>query len=240
MFEKIEVYRLKKKKSVHIAEKILELIKSGELKAGDKLPSEREIAKQLGVSRPPVREAISALELTGMVKSISGDGTYVQEPVKEDFGRSQTLSILEESESPFEALRVRRAYEASNVEIAIEKATDEDISRLEEILWEMAEAVDTRDLDKYFSVNSDFHLAIAAATHNSLMEKILGYLLDITNQKLWKEAVQKYFADHEHVGEYLKRHQKMLSAIKDKDKELAKEEIRRHFDETVEEVKKYL
>lgn len=99
------------KKSTLVARWVLEQIRARRYPEGTKLPSEREIAQILRVSRPPVREALSALQIAGIVEIRPGDGTYVKSaaPVPETV--DTTLSVLEEGESPFEVMQVRRILE---------------------------------------------------------------------------------------------------------------------------------
>lgn len=223
-----------------MAEQIIEAINKSEYKVGDKLPAERKIAEEMGISRVPVREALSALQIVGIVESVTGDGTYVRGSGESTLIKSRALSVLERSESPFEAYRARRAFEISIVEIAVDEATPEDLAAIEGVLKRMDETVEARDFDGYFEANRDFHLAIAQATNNSLIEQVIRYLLDIMDQQLWKEALQKHFSKYEHIKEYKQKHHRIFNAIKDGDKKRAVEEMRNHFDRTVEEVKRYL
>jgi DNA-binding FadR family transcriptional regulator len=77
-FDKLPTYRFQKRSSI-IAEQIVNKIRSGEYPQGSRLPPERAIAEQMGVGRPSVREAISALQIAGLLESRPGDGTYVQQ-----------------------------------------------------------------------------------------------------------------------------------------------------------------
>ena len=94
-FEKVAQTRFKSKGAI-IAEQILEQIKSGEYQAGSKLPPERVIAEQMGVSRPSVREAVSALHIVGVLESRPGDGTYISETLAIDDLILRVQNILEE------------------------------------------------------------------------------------------------------------------------------------------------
>jgi len=229
-----------KKKSTHVAEQIIDAISKGEYKVGYRLPPERKIAEEMGVSRVPVREALSALQIVGIVESIIGEGTYIRRSAENTLVKSQALSLVEEHESPFEAYRARKIFEAAIIDTAIDQADHEDISKIEGALKRMDEAVNKRDFDGYFKANRDFHMAIAQATNNSPIKNIIDYLLSILGQQLWKEAAQKHFTNYEHIKEYLHKHRRILDAIKGKDKNRARTEIESHFNETVEEVKKYL
>lgn len=229
-----------RKKSSLVAEQIIEAISRGVFKEGDRLPSERKIAEEMGTSRPPVREALSALQIAGVVESLTGDGTYVKGKVKNQLLRSKAIAVLEENESPFEALRARKAIESAIVQLVISEVQDADLKIIHEIVEEMRNAIEKHDLDGYFESNKKFHLAIAGATHNSLFVKILEYLLNIADQPLWMEAVQRYFSDYHHIRAYFYEHQKILRAIEIKDLDSAQALIRDHFDRTVKEVKDYL
>jgi len=229
-----------KKKSTNVAEQIIEAISKGRYQVGDRLPPERKIAEEMGVSRVPVREALSALQIVGIVEIVVGEGTYIRRSAESTLVKSQALSLLEENESPFEAYRARKIFEAAIIDTAIDQAAQEDLTKIEGVLKRMDEAVDRKDFNGYFKANRDFHLAIAQATNNSPMRNIVDYLLSILDQQIWKEAAQKYFSNYEHIKEYLQRHHRIFEAIKDKDKKRARTEIESHFDETVVEVKKYL
>jgi DNA-binding FadR family transcriptional regulator len=105
------------KKSMLAAEWILEQIRSQIYPEGTKLPSERDIAQTLGMSRPPIREALSALQIARIVEIRPGDGTYVKSAVPANEMVSDTMSVLEESESPFEVMQARRVLEEGIVKI---------------------------------------------------------------------------------------------------------------------------
>jgi len=229
-----------RKKSTLVAEQILEAIAKGVFKEGDRLPAEWKIAEEMGTSRPPVREALSALQIVGAVESVQGDGTYVKANIRNQLLRSKAIAVLEENESPFEALRARKVIESAIVELVISEVQEGDLQSMREILDEMGHAIEARDLDRYFETNKKFHLALARATHNSLFIKILEYLLSIADQPLWMAAVQRYFSDYNHVKSYFREHKKILGAIQTKDLEEAKALIHAHFDRTVKEVKDYL
>ena len=238
-FEKIKGSGTKKK-STHVAEQIIDAISKGKYQVGDRLLPERKIAEEMGVSRVPVREALSALQTVGIVEIVIGEGAYIRRSAESTLVKSQALSLLEENESPFEAYRARKIFEAAIIDTAIDQADHEDLARIEGVLKRMDEAVNKKDFNEYFKADRDFHLAIAQATNNSPIKNIIDYLLSILDQQIWKEAAQKHFTNYEHIKEYLHRHHRILDAIKGKDKNRARMEIESHFDETVEEVKKYL
>lgn len=238
-FKKIIDFEGKKKSSV-VAEKILESIQHGIFKRGEHLPSERTIAEQLGISRPPVREALSALKIMGVVDIIVGDGTYVKKDIIRHPPNLKAITMLEENESPFEVLRARQAIEPVVIQIAAKEADDEDLSVLRLKLKEIKQAIDNHDFESYFKANRNFHLSIAKATHNSVLVRIMEFLFEVENQPLWREVCQKHFSDFDHLNVYFPQHQEMLEAIEAGDRDHASILAYDHFSRTVHEVNRYL
>ncbi|UCH19672.1 MAG: FadR family transcriptional regulator [Deltaproteobacteria bacterium] len=215
-------------------------IQQGIFKRGQRLPSERTIAEEMGVSRPPVREALSALKIMGVVDIIVGDGTYVKRDIQRRQSNANAITMLEENESPFEVLRARQAIEQKILEIAATEADEEDLADLRLKLKEMKEAIDIHDFELYFQANRNFHLSIAKATHNSVLIRIMEFLFEVENQPLWREVCQKHFSDFEHINFYYPHHQEMLEAIESGDRDKAKMLAFDHFSRTVNEVNRYL
>lgn len=238
-FQKIRDFEGRKKSSI-VAEKILVSIQQKVFKRGARLPSERTIAEELGVSRPPVREALSALKIMGVVDIIVGDGTYVKRDIQRQQANSSVIAMLEENESPFEVLRARLAIEPKILEIAATEADEEDLSDLRLKLAEMEAATDSHDFELYFQANRNFHLSIARATHNSILVRIMEFLFEAENQPLWREVCQKHFSNFEHINFYYLQHQAMLAAIESNDLNRARKLAVDHFSRSVNEVNRYL
>jgi len=228
------------KKSTLVAEWVLEQIRSQVYPEGTKLPSEREIAQTLGMSRPPVREALSALQIARIVEIRPGDGTYVKSASPANEMVSSTMLVLEESESPFEVMQARRVLEEGIVRVAAVQAATDDVERLRQVFERMQDAVEHGNLSHYFQTNREFHLAIATATHNSVLWKLLNSLLISEEKKLWQESIQRYLTDPDHIKAYVERHKRLLEAIEKGDADLAVHEMHEHFSGTVEEVRDYL
>lgn len=221
-----------KKKSIQVAEQIVEAIQQGVYKIGDRLPPERVIEQQTGVSKSCVREALSALQLAGVVERIPGSGTYVRSSA-EGIG---ALALLEESESVEEALDARRVIERGVVQLAIDKATGKQLDGIEEIWKQMKALLKEKDHEGFFELNERFHLAIAEATDNSLIAKVVHLLLKITRQRLWKQTITEYFLkDENRFQQSIEEHHQILSALRNRDKEMAERVMEEHFS-TVERI----
>src|SRR6266545_4791402 len=152
-FQSIEPRRLYRQ----IADQIRTLIGSGEFPAGARLPPERDLAKQLGVSRPSVREALIALEVEGLVEVRIGSGIYVLTP-------SHESKRAEAAAGPFELLRARYVIEGECAALAAKSAKRPQLAAIEDALGQMgrelADAKQPREGDR------QFHLRVAEATGN--------------------------------------------------------------------------
>ena len=158
-----------------VMKEILESIKSGDLKSGDKLPPERELTKMLGVGRSTLREAISALVLVGYLEVIQGRGTFL----KIDF-QSVKLSALEltnvqTAASIIDLVEVREILECNAVKLAARRADSIDIHRISEVLARMRETVD--DIKRFEKHDFDFHITLAEATRNQMIFEMMKLIV---------------------------------------------------------------
>ena len=235
-FEKLAQTRFKKKSSF-IADQILHMIKTGEYKAGSRLPSERTITEQMGVSRPSLREAISALQIVGILESRPGDGTYVATPIATEDIMHRAISVLEEGDSPFEFMEARKAMEIGAVRLAIKVASDSDLAALKEAWEEKCIRGRRGDLDDYQRYGKEFHLAIARATKNRVIETITDKLLDMIIQPLWVNMRREYFLkDLSRIEQMLDIHDRIVKAIFKRDRDEAVHAVEIHYDIQIEQV----
>lgn len=235
-FEKINQPSFKKKSS-YIADQILSLISAGLYPAGSKLPSERSMTEQMGVSRPSLREAISALQLAGILESRPGDGTYVRGSTLSEEAINQTLDVLERCDSPFENLQARKAVEIGVIKLAIQTASEEDLLAVKGAWEEKCRLGRQGSLEEYLSYGKDFHLAIARATKNRLIEAIMDKLLDLSTQPLWIKMRREYFIkDPSRIELMLDIHDRIVQALLKRDTEAAVREIEFHYDIQIEQI----
>ena len=235
-FEKVAQTRFKKKSSF-IADQILRMINTGRYKAGSKLPSERVISEQMGVSRPSLREAVSALQIVGILESRPGDGTYVSAPLAPEDLTRQALTVLEECDSPYENMQARKAMEIGAAQLAIKVATDADLILLKEAWDEKCERGRRGNLEEYLLYGKEFHLAIARATKNRVIEGIMEKLLDLTIQPLWINMRREYFLDDpSRIELMLDIHDRIVKAISNRDTARTIRELEIHFDIQIEQI----
>lgn len=223
VFERIET----KKVYVRIVEQILDLIREGYFKVGDKLPPERIIAEQLGVSRPTVREALSALEIVGLVESKTGQGTFIHSVDLESL-KPRAVSLLQEEASPSEILEARRVVETDAAAFAAQRASLEEISEIEKALQALQ---DETAQSGRFSMETDrwFHLAIANAAGNSVLRELVTTVLDLTRQTLWGMMREKTHAMPDRPEKALQHHRAIYEAIRDRNVEQARAAMLDHL-----------
>ena len=168
LFEPVATARI----SSAIVDQIRELIGSGRLGAGDRLPSERELAEQFGVSRVTVRDALRSLEAVGLlrIKVGANGGAFLRAPSSEDAGRGMSDMLLMAELSPEDVAEARLVLELNTVMLAVRRAEPEDIEALRSICERSAALVARGEYDVHLSW--DFHERLAAATHNPAPEMI--------------------------------------------------------------------
>lgn len=152
-----------------IADSIEETIAENQLQPGTRLPSERDLAQQLGVSRATVSQAIRVLEQRGLVQMQVGSGAYVTNKARSVFVDSMERLFVFRNCSPEDLMNYREMLEPGIAALAAEHATTEDIARIKEFLEETDQAWNKGDVDRHVAADSSFHEALARATHNELV-----------------------------------------------------------------------
>ena len=215
-----------------IVQQVEESIQRGALKPGDKLPPERDLAEQFGVSRTAVREAVKALREKGMVEAYPGRGTFVMEvsshPIRLSLDRMVKAGQGEGSRYLTE---VREMMEPEIAAMAAERADGEDVAALRESLAVMDGA--KRDPDAFIEADLDFHLALAEAAANpiilSLIDSIVGLLRE---QRMGIFQVE----GGPERGQY--HHKRILEAVEHRDSGGAREAMKAHMRQVREDSRK--
>ncbi|MBD3423425.1 MAG: FCD domain-containing protein [Candidatus Latescibacteria bacterium] len=214
-----------KKKSANVAEEIMRAIRMGEFKPGESLPSERKMAVQMGVSRNSVREALSALQIVGIVESKAGSGTYVTSYDKKvDIERA--LSLVRDSEDLMEIWEARREIEKILARMALRRAESEDLDELRSVLELFEDAVEKGDYQDYHRANQSFHLLIADLADNIYLKNALEALMEVTGEHLLKNLVPDY---QQYMEKSLSIHKRLLKLIHSGDERDIERAVNRHF-----------
>jgi GntR family transcriptional repressor for pyruvate dehydrogenase complex len=211
-----------------VAAQIQGLIVSGTLKPGDRLPPERELAVKFGVGRSSLRDAIRTLEVMGIVESRHGSGTVVRDLSTDSLVVPLASVLAHKRGLVAELLDVRRMIEPALAARAAANATEEELSRLEDILRRQAEKV--RRGERSIEEDSEFHYTIALAARNSVVLKVLDVLMDLLRESRARSLQVPGRPDRSYAG-----HRRILRAIKRRDGPAAEAAVRKHLKE-IEEI----
>jgi len=214
----VEVQRLYRQ----IADHLSALIAAGEFPEGSRLPSERELAVQLGVSRPSVREALIALEVAGKVEVRVGSGIFVaaRRPVA-------IPDPSKEGQGPFELLRARALVEGEVAAEAARTAKPDEIEAIRSAVAQMK--AHQRRKESAETADRNFHLGIARATHNSALVSVVQDLWDRGRGDIWKR-MEHHFQTPELRAATFRDHQAILVALEARDARAARSAMRHHLE----------
>ena len=205
-----------------IAAQLSALIASGEFAVGQRLPSERELASQLGVSRPSLREALIALELEGLVEVRVGAGIWVTAAS----GRTPASPGQQEGEGPFELLRARWLIEGEIAAMAAREATTTDLASIRAALTEM-ERLEKKQQD-FSASDREFHLRIAASTRNGVLQAVVEDLWDRGRGAMWR-LMEQHFQTPALQAASVADHRAILQALAAHDPREARNAMRAHL-----------
>ncbi len=203
-----------------VAGRIQDLIREEKIGPGERLPSERDLATKLSVSRASLREALISLELTGHVEVRGGSGVYVVEKVE------VPANMQEVGPGPFEVLSARRLIEPEVAAIAARVASDSAIDSILRAAEEMERFHDIKLSNEL--ADRAFHLSIARATGNSALVGAIEYLWD-QRGRLW-HRLSEHFQTEALRQETLTDHRRVLQAIMARDPAEAKRAMRAHLE----------
>jgi len=205
-----------------IADQLAELIRRGEFKPGDRLPSERDLSQQFDVSRASVREALIALEIDGLVDVRVGLGVFVNAAPA---ANSQTAALAEPG--PFEVLSARYLLEGETAALAARNGSAAEHARIRETLQLMAQEVDASGI----GLNADalFHLRIAEASGNSALVHLVHQLWSFRDSAMFRK-LDEHFDSPERHQEAIAEHRRVIEAIERRDADGARAAIVVHLD----------
>ncbi|WP_210642785.1 FCD domain-containing protein [Pseudomonas sp. Tri1] len=238
-FDQIRQRRL----SDDIVERLEGMILEGTLKSGERLPAERTLAEQFGVSRPSLREAIQKLAAKGLLVSRQGGGNYVVESLGSTFS-DPLLQLLESNpEAQRDLLEFRHTLEASCAYYAALRATDVDRERLKAAFEELQDCYSRHDevsRAEEGAADARFHLAIAEASHNAVLLHTIRGLFDLLKRNVVTNIGGMYKQRSETRDMLISQHRELYQAIMDGQAEQAREVSSRHIlyvQEVLEEVR---
>jgi GntR family transcriptional repressor for pyruvate dehydrogenase complex len=208
-----------------VADRLVTLIGTRELKPGDPLPTERELTQAYGVGRSSVREALRMLESQGVITP-GAKGTFVVASVANPLNSSYRLLLtLDEDADVHDIFELRRILECEAAALAAERRRKKHLAEMDEAIEEMEAGLEEPSGDRYIDADLRFHIAVAEATGNRLvlhsMEAVRGVI---------RRALMPIFLVPNSPERSLEQHRLIRAAIADRDPDRARDEMRAHLD----------
>jgi GntR family transcriptional regulator, transcriptional repressor for pyruvate dehydrogenase complex len=204
-----------------IADRLRTLIAARHLEPGDRLPSERELAQQLGVSRTSIRQALAALRSIGLVDVRHGDGTYLMRPADELVPTLAIEMLHIEADHPM-VWEAREALEVHAARLAAGRRTRDDLAAMHDALAAMTEAIDCGEDGT--DGDAALHRAIVRAAHNPMLEQLFVSMAEAIDRT---SAASLSIPDR--PPESLRAHRAIVEAISDADPERSASEMTSHL-----------
>jgi GntR family transcriptional repressor for pyruvate dehydrogenase complex len=206
-----------------VALQLAEMIKSGRWKPGEKLPSEAELCRAMGVGRSTIREALKSLAFTGMVWMRAGGGTYVSEGPQRLLDGVLRNGEMETEKDLRDICESRLILETALAAMCAERASAAEMKELRDLVEEMERHLD-RDDRRFMELDLTFHMTIAGACGNKILIKVLNEVRRALQQ--WMEKSPESPGSRERA---LVHHRRILEALEARDPEKAERAMRRHL-----------
>jgi GntR family transcriptional repressor for pyruvate dehydrogenase complex len=208
-----------------IVAEIRDKIISGELKEGQMLASQDDLAKEMGVSRASLREALNHLRLMGLIETRHGSGSVVRRKTPVAFIDSLSSLLTMDRASAAELLDARLYLESAVVAVAAKNASEEDLKGMKQLVKGMERDFKVGDIESFTSRDVQFHMLIAQSTKNRVLAKVVEIIRDILRQ-----FIKKFFATvPASVSDAIEYHRRIYEAIKDRDPEGAQRHMEAHI-----------
>ncbi len=224
-FQKIEAERL----SLAVVRQIEALILRGILRAGERLPAERDLAERLGVSRPSLREAIADLSGRGLLETRPGAGLYVAEVLGSAFSPALIALFAAHHEAVFDVIAFRRDMEGLAAERAAALGTDSDLAVVDSVFRRLEAAQSKRDATEEAELDTAFHMAIVEAGHNIVLLHMMRSMYDLLRQGVFYNR-QVIFRGRATRATLLDQHRAINAAIQARDPAGARRALEAHMD----------
>ena len=231
MFKKISPRKI----SDDIIEQFKDMLAKGEITQGDELPSERELAESIGVSRPPLREALNTLQAMGFIEIKPRSKIIVKSVAPKSLEDPLSILLEDDIEKVFELLDIRRELEVWAACKAAERSNSEDIERLKLIIHHDQTNLKSDRNDA--KTDADFHVAISIAAHNTVLSHMMAFCYNLlwNSQKIARKRIFKKEGNRKVIAE---QHSQLFEAIRDRDCKRASAAARKHIDFVERELKK--
>lgn len=208
-----------------IAGRIAQMIAEGELAPGDRLPGEHDLARRFGVSRPSIREAMIALEMSGLIEVRTGSGAYVLAQPSEQ-RRQARIAIGEAGPGPLEQFKARALLEPELAAEAARQATAAEIDELEQITDRIEQSI--RKVHHIGPDHYRFHEQLAAASRNSILARCVSDLIQLMQAPLW-QVTRARVDTAEGLQAGLAARRRIIECLRARDAKGARQAMRQHL-----------
>lgn len=223
-FQKVEPEKL----STSVVRQIEKLILQGILRAGERLPAERELAERLGVSRPSLRDAIAELQKNGLLTSRAGSGIYVAEVLGSAFSPALTALFASHDEAVFDYIAFRRDLESLAAMRAARLGSDTDLAVVQAIFDKMAAAHSKRNPEDEARLDAQFHMSIIEASHNVVMLHMMRSMYELLKGGVFYNR-QIMFKQRTTRDMLLDQHKAINDALQARDPDAARAAVEAHM-----------
>jgi len=211
-----------------VTEQIMTLIANGDLKPGQRLPSERDLCASFDVGRSSLREALRCLSIMGVLSARVGDGTRVAKDGSKFFSKVCEWRLISEQNDIENLMETRIALEGSTAARVAASGTEDEIALLKSLVEEMKAALQSENEKRFGALDIEFHLKIAEFSGNKLLSDLVLMLRNQLAQGLRKVLLLPQAAQYSH-----KEHSAILRAIEKRDETLARHEMQTHLQEAL-------
>ncbi|AZQ68576.1 FCD domain-containing protein [Silicimonas algicola] len=223
-FEKVQPEKL----SQSVVRQIELLILRGVLRPGERLPSERDLAERLGVSRPSLREAVAELEEAGLLCARANAGIFVSDALSQSFSPALVRLFGSHDEAVFDYIDFRRDMEGLAAERAARLGSDTDLAVVESVFQRMEMAHGKRNPADEARLDADFHLAIVEASHNVVMLHMMRSMYDLLREGVFYNR-QIMFRQRATRAMLLDQHREINTALQARDPAGARAAVEAHM-----------
>lgn len=235
----MDIKPIKNKRTTEIIlEQIKQFMIDGQLNPGDKLPTEMELAERFQVSRTSIREALSALSLTGILEIRQGEGIYVKHSPSNAIIEPLTFILLMEKNHVQNILEVRRALEIVAVDLAAQRRSETDLEALGRLVAEMER--DLPEAANSESLDLAFHLALATSSKNPLLDRLMNTVQEIIGQTL--QVTRTLWLLSSQAGttrQLFEEHNAIYLAVRNKENEKARALMYEHLSKVEQQLQRY-
>ena len=224
-FQKIELDRVAESVITQIEQLILRSI----IRPGERLPSERDLAEKLGVSRPSLREAISSLQERGLLTTKANSGIFVADLLGSPFAPSLTELFSTHDEAVFDYISFRSDLEGMAAERAANLGSETDLKVIQAIFNKMKLAHDKKDALEEATLDAQFHMAIIEASHNVFLLHMVRSMFEMLKKGVFYNR-QVMFSRHTNRSNLLEQHKTICNAIQSRNAKAARKAVEEHMD----------